>query len=354
MKIALLIFTTKTAPIALGASFLSILVLFPSTHGLTRESEISLLFALILALFPRQVPAPPQKPKPPEAMVKVEDRSITLPPLPGEGHPGRGLFQATHAQIKAAMEDLTAGLQALYEKPEALKELPVELSIPSEDAAEGTLLLSVIDDKAFVQLEQAYLDTWKGWQAALVEGGLASRVQAAPKVAEPRSTQYLAAKQKAKLALQAPSREVKPVSRLDAGYRVLSEREDTFSEAELASIPKEPEERMVEKAHSKDIAQAQKRLVVANLLLLDLAAAWNPLVDLLNERAQRVVNQEKGSPSGDATMNALRLHAKLAVMERFRTALWYCDLVWCQLASEQALPPPRKLSGMLPNATHRP
>ena len=294
------------------------------------------------------------QPKPPQAkvietLVKVEDRSISLPPLPLDGPQGRAGFKAVHGQIKTALEDLALSLQGHYARPEAAAPLAADLSVPAESVEEGAALLGIIEDAPYVRLERTFLDTWKGWQAALVEGGLAKRVQATAKVPEPRSKAYEAARLKGLKVLQAPSRKFQEASRLDAGYRSKDE-DDTFSEARLQAAPTQAEEHAVAPGtFTKQDHDTQNRLALTNQLLPDLGAAWGPLVDHLNGAVLRVMNRDQGAvPSQDPTLNALRTHARIAVLERFRRDLWYCDLVWSQIASEEALPPPRKLVQVRP------
>jgi hypothetical protein len=308
------------------------------------------MILLALALMLPGDPGPPPKAKAAGTEVKIEDRSITVPPLPLTGSQGRAGFKEIHAQIRAAMEDLNLSLQTLYGRPEASLALAADLSVPSELAEEGAVLVAVIDDPRYARLERAYLDTWKGWQAALVEGGLAKPVQTSARAPEPRSREYEEAKRKGALALQAPSRQLQQINRLDAGFR--SEHEDdTFSDLTVGAAPKHPEEFAVApKKFTKKDNDAQNRMAVTDLLLPDLSRTWNPLVDLLNERALRVLNQERASEVlSDASMNTLRVHARIALMERFRKALWYCDLVWCQLAAAEPPPPPRRLARPKPS-----
>lgn len=275
---------------------------------------------------------------------------MTLPALPDEVRPGRARFREVHAQIAATQEDLLQGLRELYALPAAHRPLPADLAVPPEAVAEGTALIAVVDDRSFARLERAYLDLWKGWQAVLVEEGLAVR---APSAAVPTrdaqaSQAYTRMKQKVQAALQAPSREIRTESRLDASYRKQDDG-DAFSPERLGAAPLRPEERAFETAHDKDVILAQKRQVAAHLLLPDLIEAWNPLVARLEEAARQVMAQERpATPAVDADLAALRVHARLAVLERFRKALWYCDLVWCQLASAEPPPPPQRLSGKVP------
>lgn len=295
---------------------------------------------------PMQAPALPRKPA--EALVQVEARSLALPPLPAEPRPGRGQQRAIRAQIAATQEDLVRSLQALYATPAARRPLPASLSVPADAAEEGSALIAVVDDPAFARLERTYLDTWRGWQAVLVEEGLGSRALSAP-VPVQASQAYERARQKVRSALQAPSREVQTVSRLDAGYRKQDDG-DAFTPEQLGAAPLQREELAVETAHDKDVLLAQKRQVAAQLLLPDLIEAWNPLVARLEEAARQVMAQERpATPSVDEDLAALRLHARLAILERFRKLLWYCDLVWCQVASVEPPPPPPRLGGRAPS-----
>jgi hypothetical protein len=148
--------------------------------------------------------------------VAVVDRPITLPALPRDGKQGHAQFKDIHGQIGNAMADLNRALPALYGRPEGQKPLPVQLSIPSESVAEATALLEVIQDQTFVRLERAYLDTWKGWQAALVEGGVAQPLQGATNTPAPASKAFQAAKERGQRVLAEPSRRSGPGNRLDA------------------------------------------------------------------------------------------------------------------------------------------
>ncbi len=304
-----------------------------------------ILLPLALLLLPGQKPPqkPPQKPGVTEAVVALEDRAISLPRMPRDGAQGRAGFKEVHAQIGQALDDLNLSLVTLYGGPRA-GALPGNLSVPPRLAEDGRALLRIIDDPDYLRLERAYLDTWKGWQAAMVETGLVTRVQAPPGAQEPTSRQYVEAKRKVVQFLRAPSREFKEVGRLDAGYRSESE-DDTFSEQQLGEAPRSEEERSIASAtFTKKDNRTQNRLAVTDLLLPDLTETWNALSNHLHETALRVVNREQDPDSmQDATMAALHTHAKLAVLERFRKALYYCDLVWCQIAAKEPPLPPRRL-----------
>lgn len=302
------------------------------------------MLPLSLVLVLAQSPQPPQKPKVPELVVVMEDRSITLPRLPRSGGQGRSLFKEVHAQVTLAMVDLNASLRTMYGLPGAGR-LAANLSVPEDLATEGAALVQVIEDPDFIRLERAYLDTWQALQAAMIEGGAARRAQATPASQEPSSTEYREAKAKAMKWFKAPARQLITVTRSEAAYRS-PEEDDTFTPERLGATPLRPGERAAASpVATKEELDTQNRLAVTDLLLPDLSARWDALSDHLNEMALRVlVREETAPPTGDGPMTALRTHAKLAVLERFRKALFYCDLVWCQLASVQPPPPPPRLA----------
>lgn len=302
------------------------------------------MLPLSLILVLAQAPQPPAKPKVPELVVALEDRSITLPRLPGTGTQGRTQFKEVHAQVTQAMADLNHSLRALYARKEA-GPLAAELSVPQELAEEGAALVQIVDDTDFARLERAYLDTWKAWQAVLIEGGVARRQQTAARSPEPGSKEFTEAKTKALAVLKAPARQLITVTRSEAAYRS-PEEDDTFTPERLGATPLRQEERAAASiVATKEELDTQNRLAVTDLLLPDLAARWDALSEHLNAVALRVlIREEAATPTTDGPLTALRAHAKLAVLERFRKALFYCDLVWCQVAAAAPPPPPPRLA----------
>jgi len=298
------------------------------------------------------------------ASVEVEDRPINLPALPQDAGQARTQFKTIHLQIRMAIEDLNQAILTLHGKPAAGSALPAVLSVPSEREAEGVELLGVINDSEFLRIERAYLDMWKGWQAALVEGGLAKPINSPNGAFTPGSKEYQEAKQKAMKVMLEPSRnfgagrrldpmltkhepdkKAREEAKLNASYLDDLELPPGNGRARAKEVFLQPDELITYIRNENDVFRSQIRQAVASKILINLSDTWNPLVNHLNVSARRVLNQERTSDSiQNETLDALRIQAKLAVMERFRKALWYCDLVWSQLASAEPPAPPQKLS----------
>ncbi len=305
-----------------------------------------LLLALVAMSPSDQVP--PQKPKVAEAVVVLEDRSITLPPLPRDVGQGRAQFKEIHTQIQNALQDLGVSLQVLYAKPEARLVLARDLEVPQALAVEGKELVGILADADYVRLESTFADVWKGWQAALVEGGLAKPVRVQAGRPEPHSKQYEEARKQAKQTIQRLSRQQpQKTGRLDASFN--EENADLFPDPTTygttgSTFNLTKDEYAIATNDERSAFLVQKSRAVANKLIPSLSQTWVPFVAHLNDQARRLADLEKaGAPTTDATINVLRIQTKIAFLERFRTALWYSDLVWCQAASAEAPAPPRRL-----------
>lgn len=296
-----------------------------------------LLAALLrLALDP---PKPPPKP-PPSALVVLEDRPLELPPLPRDPGQGQSRFKAVHAGIRTSLGDLARALEALYARPEARVPLAPDLSVPTELAAEGADLVGLLDDPEARRLEAHLLDASRGWQAALVDQGLVAPVQAPPQMAGPGSKAFQASRTLAEAALRKPSRRTAPVDRLDAGYL---EEEDLFPQAPVRPSPGEVPFFGSQEAA---LARIQKRLAISGTMLAHLAETWTPLVAHLARQAEAGLRWEQPRPfPADPGMDALRVQARIALLERFRLAFWLCDAIWSDTAAAEPPAPLPRLSG---------
>jgi hypothetical protein len=307
------------------------------------------------------------------ASVAVVDRPISLPPLPRDGEQGHAQFKTIHGQIGDAMADLNRALPALYARPEGQNPLPPTLAIPPEDTAEATVLLDLVHGQEYARLERAYLDTWRGWQAALVEGGIAQPIQASEGTAAPDSKEYLVAKERAQRVMGEPSRRFGPGNRLDASITRQEHKRGLASKLNAGYLDdlEQPPSKTSSKSgttygsdsddlweldelrgfikNENAVLTSLKEQAVAGDLLGLLSETWTPLMDHLNTSAKQLLDQERSlDPSRTAALEALRIHARLAMLERFRKSLWYCDLVWCQVASAEAPSPPPRIKPASP------
>jgi hypothetical protein len=292
---------------------------------------------LLLATPPTQAPAARKAPAA-EAVVPLEGSAIVLPVLPRSAAGAWVDYGPVHGRIQEAGRDLERHLAELYARPEVGTSLK-GLTVPDSWVAEGRRWVAILQDPQHGRLEKDFLDTWKGWQAALVEGKLAQAPKGGlPSVKAP-SPRYQAAKDGAARIIQQRALDPLEKDRLDASFN--EEDRDLYKDLTDAMSR---EERKVHDGMEASVKAGRKTLAVASSIIPDLAAFWDPLVEHLNGQAKALASLEQlaqASPGGP--LSALRLQARIAYLERFRRALWYCDLVWAQVASKPLPASPRPL-----------
>jgi len=298
------------------------------------------VFTLLCLL--ASAPDPP-KAKPVEGTFILEDRSISMPPLPRDGGEGRSRYGEVRRSIQAAQMDLAAALGAL--DPELVRtEIPAQgLAVPKSRAAQAQALVDILKDPAYARLEKEFLQAWKGWQAALVEGGLAKSNAKPQPTPGDGAESFEKIRSEARQALRGlPPR---PLGRDRSSAEFNEEHVDLFPDIQH-QLTREQGETI---RHSeRGIELARRRLTIANRVIPRLAEFWSPLVTHLNLLAHQLAELDQGPQAGGAehaALRFLRVKTKQAFLERFRRALWYCDLVWSQTAQAVPPTPPGPVSG---------
>jgi len=69
-----------------------------------------------------------------------------------------------------------------------------------------------------------------------------------------------------------------------------------------------------------------------------LAEGWKPLTGHLDAGAAALLDLDRTAPpTSDPSLKALRLMARINFMERFRSTVWFCQVVWAHMASKKVL-----------------
>jgi hypothetical protein len=99
------------------------------------------------------------------------------------------------------------------------------------------------------------------------------------------------------------------------------------------------------------VATQQMQAVVA-VKAPQLAEAWKPMADRLNEDAVRLVNLEATPGLGAApVLVSLQTQARTRLLDRVRKTLWLCNVILCQQKGE---PQPAPLSALAPAGATQP
>jgi len=262
------------------------------------------------------------------AGVVLEARAVVIPPLPHSVAEARKHYARVRKVLEASYRDSEAYLAACNQELAA----PVEarITIPLAFAAEARNLGHYLYDATYLTLEEPLLDRWNAWQNALLAQGMA----------EPREAQRTA---DSMLLLSSSKPEI--LGRARSGQTPLEVVcEDPASpDPVILTLPRRVSfievlamDRMIYGANT-DFGERAKAFADQQAALL--AEDWEPLTTHLNSGALALLELDRTAvPTRDPGIRALRLLARIHFMERFRSTLWFCQVVWAHLASERILP----------------
>jgi len=251
-------------------------------------------------------------PSVPPSVVAVQARAIEMPLLPSSLAEARTEFPKMQPKIAAAIQDLERDLMGLYATLAAGGPSAAAYRVPDTATDEVRLLAGSLQDNTHLAAEESVFEAWNRWQTQLLSHGLAM----AKGGSAITSRMVLLSFQRNELRAQDqgsvwPLFDLVAVNGLD--YRSRS-----------AGIP--------------DAA------ALADAHALRLARTWEPLAQHLKESATRMLEYERNAPeTQDAALRLLRLQAKINVLERFRSSLWFSQMVWAHMASSPLPPALKKL-----------
>jgi hypothetical protein len=271
---------------------------------------------LLAILFLGQAGAPAQAPG---LEVAVQGRAIPLPAVPDSIEAARSGQARIRPALAAAIAELERDLQVLYGQGGADPAPVIRLSLPVPE--EVLILERLLEDPEHGQLRRTVFEHWNAWQTALLQCGLEDGLEGSAIIAQ--------------MSLQAfPHNELRT--------RLLLPREAAPG-PQPASVGRSPNIEFLSIGRMNysvlsPLGRRARKLALPHARKL--AQAWTALAEHLNLRALEYLNLDR-DPAGavDPALRALRLRAKINFLERFRSTLWFCDLIWAHMASA-ALPPP--------------
>ena len=284
-----------------------------------------LLPAVLLLGALGQAPPPPR----PGAEVALEARAIVIPGLPASITEARRNYGSARRELENSYREAERYLAACAADRAALGQPEAQITIPPAFAGEAKTLGQFLYDETYLALEEPVLDRWNTWQNTLLSQGMA----------QPREAQRMADTMR---LLSSSKTEVAGRAYLNPGqapFVVLWE--DASGQASL-TLPRRTA--LIEilaldrLGYSANTEFGQQATAYANDQAAKLAHTWAPLTSHLNRGASALLDLDRTAvPTRDPGMRALRLLARIHFMERFRSTLWFCQVVWAHMASERIL-----------------
>ncbi len=283
-------------------------------------------FALTLLAFL----TPGEPPPPPAVAVQVQSRIIRLREVPERVDQARSAAGQVEPQLVRDAEDLDQMLAALSQEARALPPLPVSWKVRRADAAEAQFLVGLVDDTTYLELRKEVEATWSAWMA-ITQESLSSETTRTLKPSALRDQVAQRALQRRQLLAQSNPRVEREWAANLAEMMKGVTGGRTFLEMESRTSAH----------HGAHTTRLEQSIVLRNTLAPSLTVPWKAMADHLNRSVETLSGLEKAD-AGTASpeLKALRVLAKRRLLERFRSAVFQCHVVWAHMASRPLPRPP--------------
>jgi hypothetical protein len=286
-------------------------------------------FALALLLVVT-TPQSSSKPVSPAAEVEVKSGVLELPGLPGSVAEARSGYRRVQREIIATMAELEQDMAHLCREADGDESrLLAGLRIPREGCTEARLLVGMLEDDAVQKANEAVEGSWTSWTTDLLRIGLndpEGQIIISNWVRMPYLPHFVC-----------------PIlfNRKDGLFGLVHymDGEET-KELHLQNLAIGSHQAIARVPYRKRSTLAKAALQVSEAYAPTLQGQWVVLRKEMSDSAEHWLNLEQGlQPTRNPDRLALRHQVKFQFLERYRSALWFCYIVWAHMASE-ALPPP--------------
>jgi len=245
------------------------------------------------------------------AEILIQDRAIELPLLPERLQDAKNQYSKLRPRMVTAIQDLERDLASLYANLEREGPSAKTYRISASSVSETNQLAAMLYDAPSHTMEAAVVDEWVQWQTHLVRFGLSL-----------------------------PSGGSAITSRMV----LLTIKRNELRSSDQSSLPMFDLLAVDGLDYGAWNSNIQGAVELANSQSPRLAKAWQPLAQHLNDASLQMLEFERSAPpTQDPEIRILRLQAKINVLERFRSALWFCQMVWAHMASKPLPPTLRRL-----------
>lgn len=283
-------------------------------------TRLALLAALLAASLHGQAPG---------KVVVLEASAIPIPSLPSSVAEARKGFSRVRRELETSYREAERYLAASSRELAALGQAGARFTIPAPMAGEAKTLSGFLFDGDFLALEDPLLQRWNAWQTTLLRQGLALPGEA-QRMAE--AMRLLASSKSEVTGRIPPDRAALEVLCGDpAGPgRTVLRLPPNVKWVEVMALD--------HMGYDANTDFGRKATAYADSQAAALAEAWKPLTAHLNTGAAALLDLDRTAPpTGDPGLKALRLMARVNFMERFRSTLWFCQVVWAHMASKKVL-----------------
>jgi hypothetical protein len=291
---------------------------------------------LLLAILATPLHGQQSNPGPQGEEVVVQARKLLIPHVPASVDQAHAEYGKIGPMISNGLQDLELELVKLYASAPKNDPMPASIRVRSSEVEVAKFFSRMIKDDRYAQLQLAVIKAWNEWQFVLLETELASvRSPVHPENA------------------QAPDAYLETKKRLENEKFRLRERmeiEKTMIDALTRTNGTQPDavgykyKLDMSSQFETKLSTSKQLTVVANEKAPQLAQAWTPFVEYLNACAVKLADLDSPTtPYHGNDLPRLQFQAKIAFLERCRSALWFCQTIWARMTTSTAPPPLKEL-----------
>ena len=267
--------------------------------------------------------------KPAALEVAVQSQPLQIPRIPASVSEARSGYRKTQREIQVTMAEMeqdatTLCLESTPDEPRFL----AGLQIPEEACPEARMLVGMLSDEAVDQARNEVNGCWMDWTMDLLRIGLSDP-----------DGRILTSNWEA--GIPYVPRFVCPIRFIhNDGTYCRVQFQDTHETWDLKLEGMGAHSGVARVPYRKHSPLAKAALRVSEFYAPTLQGHWDTLREEMDASALEWLEIERGlQPTRNPDLVALRRLVKFQFLERYRSALWFCYIIWAHMAS-QALPPP--------------
>lgn len=300
-----------------------------------------LITLLIITIMKNDTPQ--ESKKIPTKEVVIQSNKIIIPDIPESTKQAKSNYSINTEKINQSMMDLEKELIYLYASTKIQPEEPASIRVNKTEAEAVRFFNKIINDKIYEKLELEVIKSWNSWQHVVANSGL----------------------------YEYANSEQKKSTELDSNDQKLIEKSNKLKQTKMAQRWQEEEARAIatnpvtgfdyqyylrlletrDKINTMNF-NSQKSTMISNQKSPELSLYWAPLAQHLQQCADEfAIFDAPAIPYQNEVTMRLKNQAKIAFLERCRSALWLSQTVWSRMASNPE-PPPLRMLAPNPQPTH--
>lgn len=239
--------------------------------------------------------------------------------------------------ISHCIQDLEAELTQLYASQPQLDPIPPAIHVHADEIEAAKFFFKMVKDKQYVTLQAAIIKVWREWQTLQLEAESTGEDTPASSRkgtlnGEDQDVRRQLKQEKARHEELLEMQKKAIVTMATGGF---GSEDDSAGYSYKIEMAKQYEDR---------VTSAKRWVIVANRKAPQMADAWAPFSEHLQACARKMAFLDHSPTSFQGEdLQRLRLRAKISLLERYRSGMSFCQMVWARMTASTPPSPLREL-----------